>query len=469
MIKAFLDRLFSCEKMVKPQQIKGPIPPSKSIYARAIDIAWPSALESVLVGLVSSIDTIMVGTLGPEAIAAVGITTQPRFIFLAIIFSLNAGVTTVVARRRGEQDVDGANRCLHQSLVLCVILSIISAGAGVLFAQPMMQFAGAQSDILKDATVYFQIVMAGTLFSNISMTINAAQRGVGNTRISMVSNLTANGVNLVFNYILINGKFGFPRLGIVGAAIATTIGAVVSLVVSLSTVVGYKGFLNCSLHDNWRFDKKTMGAIWKIWSGALAEQMVSRFGFFAYAKIVANLGTLAFAAHQVCMNVMNLTFNLGGGFSTAVSSLVGQSLGEKRPDMAKIYVKVTNVLTGIVAISCGAALIIFRVPIVRLFTDNVQIVPVSANIVAMIGLFMLLQTTTDVFSGCLRGAGDARFIAVMSLICIGVIRPASAWVLCTPLQLGLYGAWGSFFLDQFLRWVLVSHRMRKDKWSEIVV
>ena len=92
---------FSCDKMLKPEQIKGPIPPSRDIYARAIDIAWPSALESVLVGLISSIDTIMVGTLGPAAIAAVGITTQPRFIFLAIIFSLNAGVTTVVARRRG--------------------------------------------------------------------------------------------------------------------------------------------------------------------------------------------------------------------------------------------------------------------------------------------------------------------------------------------------------------------------------
>lgn len=464
-----ITRFLNCRSMLKPHQICGDIPSNRAIYHRAIDIAWPSAMEALLVGLIGSIDTIMVGTIGPEAIAAVGITNQPKFIFLCIIFSLNAGVTTVVARRKGQQDYDGMNRCLRQALMICGILSLLSSISGILFAEPMMRFSGAQSDILGDASMYFAIVMGGTLITNIGMTINAAQRGVGNTRVSMVTNLTANGVNLVLNYVLINGKFGFPRLGIKGAAIATVVGGLVSFFISLTTILGNKTILSVSLSDSWKFDRETMSAIWKIWSGALVEQLVSRFGFFVYAKIVASLGTLAFAAHQICMNVVNLSFNLGEGFSAAVSSLVGQSLGEKRPDMARIYVRVTNIMTGSIAAVLTVLLITLRVPIVSLFSRDPQIIELASPVVALIGSFMILQTITCIYSGALRGAGDARFIAVMSLLCIGIFRPLSAWILCYPMTLGLFGAWISFFLDQCLRFVLVYNRYRKDRWADIVV
>ena len=118
-------RFFSIRYMLKPsQRINAPLPPTKEVYRHQFNLTWPCAIESVLVSLIGSMDTMMVGGLGPEAIAAVGITNQPKFILLAVIFSLNVGVTAVVARRKGQQDTVGANRCLRQAVIISLALSI---------------------------------------------------------------------------------------------------------------------------------------------------------------------------------------------------------------------------------------------------------------------------------------------------------------------------------------------------------
>ena len=112
-----LKKLFWVEYMLNPEQILGDIPTTKEVYKTSFNISWPCALETVLVSLVGSIDIMMVGGLGAHAIAAVGLTNQPKFILLAMIFSLNVGVTAIVARRKGEQDYYGANSCLRQSIM----------------------------------------------------------------------------------------------------------------------------------------------------------------------------------------------------------------------------------------------------------------------------------------------------------------------------------------------------------------
>ena len=195
-----LKRIFSCQYMLKEEDRLGDIPSDREGYKRAINMAWPSIIESVLLAMVTLIDTLMVSSLGEEAVAAVGITSQPRLIVLALIFSLNIGVTAVVARRKGQKDQDGANRCLKQCMKICAVISILLAVLCTVFSDALLRFAGAGEDYIGDASTYFRILMMGIFFNAMSLTINAAQRGVGNTKISMRSNLTANLVNLVLNY-----------------------------------------------------------------------------------------------------------------------------------------------------------------------------------------------------------------------------------------------------------------------------
>lgn len=459
----------SCEHLSRGIEILGSVPSTKELYQNALHIAWPSAAESVLVSLVSSIDTMMVGGLGAAAIAAVGLTNQPKFILLALIMSLNVGVTTIAARRKGQGNREGAQKCLRVALMISFSLSLILSVIGFTFAESIMKFSGAQPDVLQDATDYFRIIMIGFMPMCIGLTINAAQRGVGNTRISMTTNITSNIINLIFNYLLIHGNLGFPRLEVKGAAFATILGSTTACLMSIRSVLKKDTYLNLSIRDHWRLDRETMGSIWKISSSAVVEQMFMRFGFFTYVQVVANLGTVAFATHQICMNIINLSFAFGDGFSIATASLVGQSLGAKRPDMAKLYVKVNKVMLYLIATMLSILFITLRYQLVGLFTDDSAIITQAGKLMLIIAATTVIQTSALSYTGCLRGAGDAKYIATTALISIAIIRPLSAWILCYPVGWGLVGAWISFFIDQCTRCVLNGTRFRKGKWAEIVV
>lgn len=468
-MKGLLSRIFSADGMLSPHPKDGVLDESKTYYKTMYKMAWPCALESVLVSLIGSMDLIMVGGLGPAAISAVGITNQPKFILLAMIFSLNTGVTAITARRFGEEDKLGANRCLRQCMIISFGLSLFMALIGFIFARPILTFAGADVEFLEYAVEYFQILMVSIVFNGISLTINAAQRGCGNTKISLRTNLTANVVNLIFNFLLINGVWIFPRLEVRGAAIATAIGSAVGCGMSIASVMRKENvhFLSLTEKITWAFDKRTMKAILSISGSAAVEQVFMRVGFFAYAKIVAALGTVAFATHQICMNIINLSFAFGDGLGIASSSLVGQSLGRKRPDEAIIYGKTGQRVAFAVSTVLFCIFLFGGKLLVSFFSNDSEILALGAVIMVVIAFCTHIQTSQVVVSGCLRGAGDTKFVAMTSLISIGVVRPLLTYILCFPAGIGLIGAWLALFVDQAMRLILSFKRFSGGKWTKI--
>ncbi len=464
---AWIKRIFSCEGMMRKHALSGPLPTDREAYRTTLRIAWPSIVESVLVALISAVDTMMVGSIGPQAITAVGITNQPRLILIAAIRSLNVGVTAVVARRRGAEDADGSNRCLKQSLMLSAGASLLLCAIGMLFAEPLMLFAGAQPEILEEASGYFRLIVFGTFFSNIGLTINAAQRGVGNTRISMTTNLAANGVNVLFNFLLINGIGFFPRLGVYGAGIATALGNITAMLMALRSVFRRDLYLNITARHPWKFDKSTMSAVFSVSSSALVEQVFMRVGFFTYVKTVASLGTIPFAAHQICMNLINFSFAVGDGFSIASSSLVGQSLGAKRPDLAQLYVYIAQRIAAFFAAALFVFFLAARAPLLRLYTEDLAVIELGKSIMVLLALSVPAQISQVIITGCLRGAGDSKYVARTSFISIALIRPILSWALCYPAGLGVIGAWIGLLLDQTLRLLLNYLRFSTGKWTQI--
>lgn len=466
-MKKLLAKVFSIQGMLKPNQIVGELPTTKEAYKRTFDMAWPSAIEAVLVSLIGSMDTMMVGGLGAAAISAVGITNQPKFILLAMIFSLNVGVTAIVARRKGQDDHRGAISCLKQSLVITTSMSIVMGLLGFIFAHPVLLFAGAQADVIELAVGYFRIIMISLVFTAISLTINAAQRGAGNTKISMRTNIGANVFNLIFNFLLINGIAFFPTLGVNGAAIASVIGSIVGCIMSVRSLYRNTIFLKMDFNEKFKFDKLTIKSLISISGSAMVEQVFMRIGFFVYAKIVAELGTVAFATHQICMNVINISFAFGDGLSIAASSLVGQSLGAKRTDMAIIYGKIGQRMAFVISTILFFVFIFGQRFIIELFSNDPEIISLGAIILIIIAFTTHAQTSQVVVTGCLRGAGDTKFVALISFISIGIVRPVLTYLLCLPLGLGLIGAWLSLIVDQFLRLIFNFARFSKGKWTKI--
>ena len=460
-------RFFNATRMLGKMEPQGPLPTEKECLRNAFRIAWPSTLESFLISLVSLIDTIMVSTLGKEAIAAVGLTTQPKFIGLAQFLSLNVAVSALVARRFGEKDKEGANRVLGQSLLLTFMLAIVVSILCVCFADPIMRFAGSAPETHADAVSYFRIIMGGMMFNVLSMVINAAQRGAGNTKIAMRTNIVSNLVNIVFNYLLIGGNFGFPRLGVAGAAIATVLGTVFALGMSIASLCKKDRFLSIHHIPMRHFESVTLKSIFNIGSSTLAEQIFLRIGFLIYAIIVAKLGTDAFAAHQIGMNILTISFSFGDGLSVAAIALIGRSLGEQRPDMAKIYGGVCQRFGFFFALCLAPVFLFGGRFLFSLFSSDALILDYGGMIMRVMALVVFLQISQVIYSGCLRGAGDTKYIAFVSLISVAFIRPFSGWLFCYLLAMGLLGAWIGLLADQVIRFIMTWIRFRRGQWMQI--
>ena len=460
-------KFFSPAAMVPENRRLGPLPKTTEVMQEVVRLAGPAVAETVLVSIISSVDSMMVSSMGPAAIAAVGITDQPRMIVLAAINSLNAAVTTIVARRKGQDDRDGANRCLTQALIVCLALVLVVGSLSFAFARPILLFAGAQPDVIDMGVTYFRIILVGIFFTALSLTMTAAQRGCGNTRISMVTNMTANVVNVIFNYLLIGGNFGFPRMGIAGAALATSIGNFVSFCMALRSVTRPGGFLHLHLLQKWSFDKETMKNILNIGSGTMMEQVCARVGFFMNAKAIAGLGTIPYATHLICMHVVNLSFSIGDGLSIAASSLVGQNLGKERSDLSQIYGKMSQRVAFCFSLLLSAVFLIFKFPIIRLFSTEPEVLALGDKVMYFTAVVCLVQISQVVFSGCLRGAGDTKYIAVVSFLSVTLLRPGLTWFFAYPLGWGLIGAWTAFLIDQCIRFILTYIRFSSGRWANI--
>ena len=464
---SFLDVLFPVHKMLKKEDIIGDIPASREVVKKTFDIAWPSALESVFIALIGAVDMMMVGNLGKEAISAVGIVTQPKFIVLAPILALNISVNVLVARRKGQKDKESANLYLRQALLISTLVAFVLSLTAGIFSKELLLFAGANDDYLHLAIPYFRYILMGNFFYSVGLTMTAAQRGAGNTKISMKTNLAANVVNLFFNAMLINGLFFFPRLEVTGAAIATMIGNIVSFCMALYSVTRKGGFLELSLKDKWSVDLPAMNDIFIISKSSLIEQIFLRIGFFTYSKAVASLGTVDFSAHQVCMNIMHISFAIGDGLQIACTSLVGQSLGAKRPDMAMIYGKVSQRIGIMMAIMTGLVITGLRSELLSFFTSDADVILAGSIPMMIISVTVLFQIPQVIVVGSLRGAGDVKFVAMMMLISVTLVRPILAYVLCYPVGLGLIGAWLALLLDQITRFTLSFVRYHQGHWTKI--
>ena len=442
----------------------GELPADRDILSGTVRMAWPSIMESFLVSLVGMVDTFMVSSLGVYAIAAVGLTTQPKFIGLAVFISLNVAVSAIVARRKGEGNRESANKVLQQALLITGGLLVVVSTLCVAFADPILHLAGSQPDTHRPAVTYFRIVMGGMAFNVVSMVINAAQRGAGNTRISLTTNLVSNLVNVVFDYLLIGGHFGVPALGVAGAAIATVIGSVCGCALSILSILHRDNFICIREVKKIGFDKATVRAITNIGSSTLAEQAFLRIGFMTFAVIVARLGTIPMAAHQIGMNLMSICFSFGDGLSVASVALVGQSLGRGRPDLARVYGNVCQ-RCGLL-FACGLSVIFLTLGqrIFGLFSEDPAILSYGRMIMMVMMVEVFLQISQVVFSGCLRGAGDTVFTAVVSLVSVLAVRPLMGWLLCYPAGLGLFGAWLGLLSDQFVRFLMTYLRFGSGNW-----
>lgn len=444
---------------------------NKVYYKRAIQMAWPSVLESFFIAIAGIIDTMMVSTLGSFAVAAVGLTTQPKFIALSVFFSINTAVSALVARRKGQEDKNGANTVFTTAFIISVILCALISILFVYFSSDIIKLAGSKKETRNHAVSYLNIISIGMIFNIIAMCINAAQRGSGNTKIAFTTNLTSSIINIAFNYILINGKLGFPALGVKGAAIATVIGTIVASIMSIISLFNKFSLIDIKYIIRKKIKPKIDAAksIFNLGANLFLENIAMRIGFLTTAVMAANLGTDPFAVHNVSMNLLSLGFSFGDGMQVAAVALAGRSLGMKKKEEAFNYGLVCQKIGLGISVILSLLILFFGENFLRLFFTGDHVIEMGLELNYFIVAIILLQISQIIYGGCLRSGGDVRYTLVVAIVSVSIIRTLVTIGSINILNLGLVGIWIGILSDQLFRFILLRHRFYKRKWIDIKI
>lgn len=370
--------------------------------------------------------------------------------------------------RKGDGNKKSAHEILITALCLTFLIGIIISILCVILAGQVISFIGSEADTHVMGVNYFRIIMGGLMFAITSLVINAAQRGSGNTKIAMRTNLISNLINVIFNFLLIEGHFGFPRWGVSGAAVATVIGSAIGCGMSIQSLFRKDSFIQIKilLREKIRPTAEAIKQIYKIGGNALVEQVVVRFGFLIVSILTANLGTNAMALQLVGMNVMALSFSFGNGMQVAAVSLIGQSMGKKNTEMARSFGKICQ-LSGI-AISFILAILYLLGGrwFFSLYFEDPALIATGVQIMQLMVVIVLMQIAQVIYMGCLRGVGDVRVTAIISLVGVAIIRPLFSWILAYPVGWGVIGIWLGCICDQAVRLSLAAWRFRSGKWMK---
>ena len=447
---------------------EGPHPPAQ-LRRTIMMLAWPVMIEQILASATQIIDMIMIGRLGPAAVTGVGLSFQPFFFVFAVFMGLSVGTTAVVARHIGAGEPREAGQTAAQSVLLAAALGVVIAIPGYLWADKVITLMGAEPEVVELGTSYIRTLVWGAVFMLLAMLLSGALRGAGDTRTPMKVALVVNVVNVVGNYVLIFGHLGFPAMGVRGAALATSLARAGGGIALIYLAMSGRAGLRFGWSDLLRVDRALIRRIMAVGVPAGSERMIMGLAQVLYARTVASLGTVAYAAHAIALNAESVAYMPAMGFATAASTTVGQALGAKRPDLARRYGwecgRMAMIMMGVV----GVLLFVFPQYLMRLYTDEVDVVRLGVMCLRLMAPAQIFQAAGFVFAGALRGAGDTRRVMFITVIGIWAMRLGLTTLLILAVGVGLAGAWIAMGLDWVVRATLLMLRFRGGAWEKIKV
>ena len=448
--------------------------PAKTIFL----LAWPVFLEQIFTTLVSYADTAMVGGMGKAATAAVSISNPVIFLLNGIVMSLGIGITSLVARAVGAKETDKVKLLMRHAIMAIIYIGIPICILNIALHRMIPMWMGAEPDVLEYAATYNLIVAVGRFFNIASMILNSAFRGYGDTKTPLIVNTLMNVINVCFNFLLIYPTrmikvFGFEfemfgaGLGIAGAAIATAIGMTVSGLITFYIAFFRKNEYRIDLKGSWKIDKPLTKQIFTISLPAMLERLfMSSSGIFVNSSI-ALLGTTALAANSLCLTAESISFMPAFAFQTAATTLVGQSLGAKKPKLAEKFVRTSIILGTILMFFAGIGLFVFAKFLIGIFTPDAEVIELGAQCLKIVAFMQIPQVITWIYAGALRGAGDTKSIFYITASTNWLVRTIPSVIAIRFLGFGLVSSQYIIMAEILSRLLLSFLRYRSGKWKTI--
>jgi len=441
----------------------------KNLNRNIIRLALPVALENVLHMAVFIVDLIMVGRLGTVPVAAVGLAGALGFIIAMIFTALNVGTTALVARDFGAKQKDEARKVAGQSLLITLVFGITVSPFIFYFADNILVLMSAEENVVSLGSQYLKIVLSFFIFRLIILTGSSIFRGAGDTKTPMLITLVMNCVNILFNWLLIFGIWIFPRMEVAGAAWATSIAYTIGASLIFYRLFSRKSILTISFKHIVDVNISIIKRVLRISLPATIDASLTQMGYLFFIKIVTMLGTVSLAAHQIAIRIEALSFMPGFALGVATTTIVGQSLGANKPDLARLSMRkncqIALALMGFFAF----IFLVFAKPMASIFHPEQDVLALSAYCVMIAALEQPALAIYIVYAGGLRGAGDTFSPMIVTIVGTLCIHLPVAYVFGIVLEWGLAGIWFGAALDWIVRAIAVYILFRKGRWRTIKV
>jgi len=459
----------------------------QSPYKVILLLAWPLFVEQILATMVSFVDNAMVGSLGASASASISISNSFVFLINGAVMALGVGLTTYVARSVGAKDYEAAKAYIRHAIIVLAMVGVPLALLTFALHKQIPVWMGAGEDYLAEAQGYLQITSAFRIFTMMMMVLGSVYRGRGDTKTPLKINVTVNLLNVVGNYLLIHAPhnvnlFGKEiwiwgaDMGVRGAALSTGISWFLGGTFLLLMLFIKDDPTRISLKESYKPDWKLLGRVVSISIPAMLERISMSLSGIVVTKSIATLGMHAVAANGVYGTAESLSFMPGFAFQTAATTLVGQSLGAKKPDLARRYVKCSMIFGCAVMGFAGAMLFIFARPLVSIINPDPNVIAIAKNCLRVVAFIQPIQIIAWIYAGAMRGAGDTKwafyitaftnwtFRALGVVILINVLRIATGE--SNPMHLPF--AVACMCLDQGARAILMYMSYRSGRWINVL-
>lgn len=439
-----------------------------SIGKSLLLLAIPMVLETLMESLFAVVDVFFVGKLGADAVASVGFTESMVYIVFAIAMGLGIGGMAVVARRIGEHDSEGAVKSAVQAIFLGVMVAAIIGVAGVTLAPSFLRLLGASTTVLEVGTTYMRIVLGGNIVIIMLYMINAIFRGAGDAAIAMRVLWFANAINILLGPCLIFGLGPFPKLGVTGAAVATTIGRGCGVLYQLSQLARQNGRIHIT-RASLTVDFSVMERVWRLSTTAMFQIIIGTASWIGIVRILSKFGSTAIAGNTIGIRIIIFALLPSWGMANAAATMVGQGLGARKPERAERAAWMAGFYNMIFLGVIGLTFILFAEPIASIFTYDPAVLSYATSCLRTVSFGFLFYAYGMVLTNALNGAGDTWTPTWINLGCFWCWEIPLAYILANYGGFGPRGVFWAVTVAFSTLAVVSAWVFTRGKWKTKVV
>lgn len=433
--------------------------------SKAARIALPVALQGMLNTVVNLIDTMMIGALGSTAIAAVGLANKVFFVMTLLVFGIVSGSGILAAQFWGNGDIQNIRKVLGLALSMAVGAAILFLLPAVFCPQVTMRIFTTSEETIRIGAAYLTVVAFSYPFTAASNTYVAMLRAVGQVREPVIISSCTIFINIIFNYVLIFGKFGAPALGVAGAAVATLLARVVETLALICVIYGRKSALACGLREMFGYSPVFIRKFFATAAPVIANEFTWGLGVTMYSLVYGRMGDNAVAAITVATTVQDILAVLFQGLGAATAVILGNEMGAGNLKKAERYAKNFLILQFLLTLVVASFCIVTRPQVIAMYRVTGEVAQGVSLCLLVFALYMpskMFNYATIV--GVLRSGGDTRYC--LFLDCSGV------WLIGIPmavlggmiLKQPIHIVYAMVLLEEIYKSILGYLRYRKKKW-----